>query len=172
MGREVGRSSMRKLYEEDLKPDCSGSHIDIKLLANRPFFLADLIADDEEFKNEALGHVGSYTNIVLVGHSLGGHTAYKIAQLLLSERPENAVSVLLVTLDPTSMSWGGRTTIAPSRWHNMGQSGSTGSAKKCGAIRQHAVQLQPICRRSSVPDTTAQISPARCRQGLALGPAV
>ena len=78
MGREVGRSSMRKLYEEDLKPDCSGSHIDIKLLANRPFFLAHLIADDEEFKNEALGHVGSYTNIVLVGHSLGGHTAYKI----------------------------------------------------------------------------------------------
>ena len=78
-----------------------------------------IIADDEEFKNEALGHVGSYTNIVLVGHSLGGHTAYKIAQLLLSERPENAVSVLLVTLDPTSMSWGGRTTIAPSRWHNI-----------------------------------------------------
>ena len=33
MGREVGRSSMRKLYEEDLKPDCSGSHIDIKLLS-------------------------------------------------------------------------------------------------------------------------------------------
>ena len=58
-----------------------------------------------------------------------------------------------------------------SRFAYLYDLGDYGSAKKCGAIRQRAAQLQPICPRPSVLGTTARTSPAACRQGFASGPA-
>lgn len=43
-----------------------------------------------------------YTHIALVGHSLGGHAAYKLARTLVHDRNITA-SILLITLDPTKL---------------------------------------------------------------------
>ena len=110
---EVGRTSMQRLYDEEFRRECDGSPIQIELIPNRKL----LQSDYQRFKNEVDSYVKGHTNIVLIGHSLGGHAAYKIARFLLTEKTDT--SVLLLTLDPTSFSWGGRFTIEPGLWHNV-----------------------------------------------------
>ena len=91
----IENSSTRQLHDI-LKPDCKQYSIDIELLDNRPF----LFAGFREFEDAALGYKkAGYTHMALVGHSLGGAVAYRIARRLLA----NGIAVRLVTLDATSV---------------------------------------------------------------------
>jgi len=120
LGREVGRTSMQRLYDEEFRSECDESRIRIEVVANKTF----LRSGHGDFQDETLGYVKNHTNVVLIGHSFGGHAAYKIARFLLTEKP--AARVFLLTLDPTSVSWAGRSSIAPSRWHNIYVGGFSG----------------------------------------------
>ena len=61
-----------------------------------------------------------YTHLALVGHSLGGHAAYKLARMVTTHRG-NSTSVLLVTLDPTRLGFLDtyRDIPNPHRWLNV-----------------------------------------------------
>lgn len=123
MGAEVGRSSMQRLYDEDIKRNCSEDKLVTKVLSNRPFFLDELADDHEAFNKRAMDNIGNHKDIVVAGHSLGGHTGYRIARHLteLKEKKKlaNDTSVLLVTLDPTSILPLWRSSIAPTEWQNI-----------------------------------------------------
>ena len=122
IAREVGRTSMEQLHQflvSDCENAISDGAVRIKLLANRPFFLSDnnyLKAQIEKYMPKETD-----TPVVLIGHSLGGHTTYRIArfQPTMTEYFNKAASIVLVTLDPTSLSWSGRISIAPNRWYNI-----------------------------------------------------
>ena len=103
-GAGQGSSGMRNLCNE-YEPRISVRNAEVKLIRQTDVKIWSSLKE--------------YTHIALVGHSLGSHAAYKLAETLTNPR-NNTASVLLVTLDPMRFPPRVRRDIPdPHRWFNV-----------------------------------------------------